>query len=69
MAPVPVARGEVQRLLAGGAQLVEVLPRDEYEEEHLVGAIHLPLKSLTAESAGRVLDRGRPIVVYCWDAL
>ena len=69
MAPVPVARGEVQRLLAGGAQLVEVLPRDEYEEEHLVGAIHLPLKSLTAESAGRVLDRGRPIVVYCGDAL
>ncbi len=58
----------MQRLLAEGAQLVEVLPADEYDEEHLEGAIHLPLKRLTAETAA-VLDRGRPIVVYCWDAL
>ena len=69
MAPVPVARKNMQRLTADGAQLVEVLPRSEYEEEHLVGAIHLPLKSLTAEAAALVLDRARPIIVYCWDAL
>ena len=69
MAPRPVARGEVQLLVASGAQLAEVLPPDEYEEEHLAGAVHLPLKSLTAEAAARVLERGRPIVVYCWDAL
>ena len=69
MAPVSVARGDVQRLLADRAQLVEVLPPVEYGEEHLIGAINLPLKSLTGETAARVLDRGRPIVVYCWDAL
>jgi rhodanese-related sulfurtransferase len=46
-----------------------VLPPDEYDEEHLPGAIRLPLKSLTAEAAAQVLERGRPIVVYCWDAL
>jgi rhodanese-related sulfurtransferase len=67
--PTPLARAKVQRLVATGAQLVEVLPRDEYEEEHLPGAIHLPLKSLTRDAAERSLDRGRPIVVYCWDAL
>jgi rhodanese-related sulfurtransferase len=65
----PIARGEVRRLAAAGALLVEVLPPDEYDEEHLPGALHLPLKSLTAEAAARVLERGRPIVVYCWDAL
>jgi rhodanese-related sulfurtransferase len=43
--------------------------RDEYDEEHLPGAIHLPLKSLTREVAERTLDRGRPVIVYCWDAL
>jgi rhodanese-related sulfurtransferase len=64
-----VVRGDVQRLVAAGAQLVEVLPRDEYDEEHLHGAIHLPLKSLTRNLAERTLDRGRPVVVYCWDAL
>jgi rhodanese-related sulfurtransferase len=69
MAPKPVVRGDVQRLVAAGAQLVEVLPRDEYDEEHLPDAIHLPLKSLTREMAERTLDRGRPVIVYCWDAL
>ena len=67
--PTPVTRDEVRRLVAGGAQLVEVLPREEYEEEHLPGAIHLPLKSLTAATAAEVLDRARAVVVYCWDGL
>jgi phage shock protein E len=50
----------------GDAQLVEVLPAEEYEEEHLPGAINLPLKQLDADTAG-VLDRERPVIVYCWD--
>lgn len=33
--PDGVDRDDVQRLLADGAQLAEVLPRDEYDEEHL----------------------------------
>ena len=69
MAPRAVVRADVQRLVAAGAQLAEVLPRDEYDEEHLPGAIHLPLKALTRGAAGRALDRGRPVIVYCWDAL
>jgi len=67
--PTPVARAELQRLVDGGAQLVEVLPADEYAEEHLPGALHLPLKSLTRQAADRMLDRSRAVVVYCWDAL
>jgi rhodanese-related sulfurtransferase len=59
---------ELDRLLAAGAQLVEVLPEQEYREGHLPGAINLPLKQLTAERAA-ALDRKRPVVVYCWDPL
>lgn len=66
--PTSINRSQLRRLLAEGAQLAEVLPKDEYDEEHLPGALHLPLKSLTATTAAH-LDRGRPIVVYCWDAL
>jgi rhodanese-related sulfurtransferase len=62
-----VARDEVQRMVAEGAQLVEVLPRHEYDEEHLPGAIHVPLKEIT--SAGSALARERPVIVYCWDGL
>jgi rhodanese-related sulfurtransferase len=67
--PTAIARRDVLRLVEGGAQLVEVLPRDEYDEEHLPGALSLPLKALTAETAQRLLAPGRPVVVYCWDGL
>jgi phage shock protein E len=66
--PTRIELDELQRLLADGAQLVEVLPRDEYEEMHLAGAIHIPLKELDATSAQQ-LDPRRAVVVYCWDAL
>jgi rhodanese-related sulfurtransferase len=55
-------------LLDQGAQLVEVLPAEEYEEEHLPGAINIPLKQLDAESTAK-LDKRRPVIVYCWDYL
>ncbi len=64
--PTEIEVGDVQDLMDRGAQLVEVLPAQEYEEEHLPGAINIPLKSLTPEAAGQ-LDRTRAIVVYCWD--
>lgn len=59
----------LRTLLNGEAQLVEVLPRDEYDELHLPGALHLPLKELDAEHAGALLDRSHAVVVYCWDGL
>jgi rhodanese-related sulfurtransferase len=58
----------LQELLAGGAQLVEVLPEDEYREEHLPGAINIALKKLDAETTAQ-LDKRKAVVVYCWDAL
>jgi rhodanese-related sulfurtransferase len=66
--PPSVTRDEVHRLVEAGAQLVEVLPRQEFDEEHLPGAINLPLKSLTAETSA-ALDKSRPVIVYCWDGL
>jgi rhodanese-related sulfurtransferase len=64
--PTEIDRKQVQSLVAGGAQLVEVLPADEYEEDHLPGAISLPLRRLETEAVG-LLDRNRPVIVYCWD--
>jgi len=64
-----VTRTELQKLVSDGAQLVEVLPRHEYDDEHLPGALHLALKYMSREQAEAVLDRSRPVIVYCWDAL
>ena len=67
MSPRSINRDEVQKLLNDGAQLVEVLPREEYEEERLPGAIHIPLSRIEAE-ASEALDPSRPVIVYCWDS-
>jgi rhodanese-related sulfurtransferase len=65
--PLPIDRDEVQRLLAEeAAQVVEVLPAAEFEDEHIAGAINIPLEEL-AEEAVQLLERGRPVIVYCYD--
>jgi len=67
MAPTSIDRDEVRRLLADeDRQLVEVLPAKEYGEEHIVGAINIPLKEID-ERAPRELARERPVIVYCND--
>ncbi|MDP8942793.1 MAG: rhodanese-like domain-containing protein [Actinomycetota bacterium] len=66
--PRDVAVREVRALLTRGAQLVEVLPAEEYAEQHLERAINVPLKELDARTAAR-LDRSRPVIAYCHDAL
>jgi rhodanese-related sulfurtransferase len=68
MSAVTIDLAGLRGLVASGAQLVEVLPAEEYEELHLPGAVNIPLKQLDAESAQQ-LDPGRDIVVYCWDGL
>src|SRR5262245_19324895 len=66
--PTPIDRDEVQRLLRHErAQLVEALPADEFEDEHLPGAINIPLKTLDRDSAAS-LDPQWPVIVYCYDS-
>jgi rhodanese-related sulfurtransferase len=63
--PTGIGRDDLQRLTGQGAQLVEVLPAEEYDWAHLPGAVNLPLKQL-GTSTGQ-LDRSRPVIVYCHD--
>jgi rhodanese-related sulfurtransferase len=62
-----IDREQVRRLMGAGAQLVDVLPPHEYEEDHLPGAINLPLRKIEKDAA-RLLDPARPVVVYCADS-
>jgi rhodanese-related sulfurtransferase len=64
--PRGIDRDELQRLVTEGAQLVEVLPKEEYDEEHLPGAISIPLRKIDDEARDR-LDPARAVIVYCWD--
>ena len=64
--PTEIFRDEVRALLGEGAQLVDVLLREECEDEHLPGAINIPLKELDRETTAR-LRRDAPVIVYCHD--
>ena len=68
MTPTAIDYARLRDLLETGAQLVEVLPVAEYAEEHLPGALNIPLERLDRESVAH-LYRRRAVVVYCWDAL
>ena len=62
-----IGRDRIRRLMEQGAQIVDVLPAREYGEDHLPGAVNLPLRKIEADAA-RALDPSRPVVVYCADS-
>jgi phage shock protein E len=64
--PIDINRNDVQRLIVNGAQLVEVLPAEEYNEAHIPGAINIPLKKLDRQNVQHV-DPTQPIILYCND--
>ena len=66
--PTSIDLAELKRLLDNGVQLVDVLAPDEFADEHLPGAVNIPLKQLDRRSAAQ-LDPATPVVVYCWDGL
>jgi rhodanese-related sulfurtransferase len=67
--PTEIDVQEVQRLVGDeDATLIEVLPEQEFAEEHLPGARNVPLKRLTADAVAE-LDRSRPVIAYCHDDL
>jgi rhodanese-related sulfurtransferase len=58
-----VSREEAQKMVAEGAQLVDVRADHEWELGRIEGATHLPLAELN-ERVGEI-DRDRPVVFYC----
>jgi rhodanese-related sulfurtransferase len=66
--PTSATRQDVQRLAVSGAQVVDVLPRENYDELHIAGAVNIPLSELD-EGALQELDPRLVVVVYCNDFL
>jgi rhodanese-related sulfurtransferase len=67
---MPIAlhhRNEVRALIERAVQIVEVLGAKEFEEEHLPGAINISLRRIETQAL-TLLDRSRPVLVYCFDS-
>jgi rhodanese-related sulfurtransferase len=63
--PAGIGRDELRVRTGQGAQLIEVLPAEDFVWARLPGAVSLPLKELDDRSGE--LDRSRPVIVYCHD--
>ena len=65
----PVASIDLTRVIElqnQGAQVVEVLSRKQFDEQHIPGAMSLPLSKFKSSELAK-LDKTRPVIVYCWD--
>lgn len=62
-----LGRQAVRDLIDRGAQIVEVLGPEEFEEDHLPGAVNIPLRRIETEAAKK-LDKNAPVILYCWDS-
>ncbi len=64
--PSGVSREELRRrLLDPALVIVDVLPRESWEAEHLPGARSLPLAELPERARDVLPDLDREIAVYC----
>src|SRR5438876_11793567 len=59
--------GRAHELLASGEPpaLVDVRERDEWDEGHIPGAVHIPRGFLESRAESALPDRERPVIVYC----
>src|SRR5918999_4156622 len=60
-----VDSSRARELLEDGAAALDVRERDEWEEGHIPGAVHIPRGSLEGRIESKVPDRSQAVVVYC----
>jgi rhodanese-related sulfurtransferase len=53
-------------MTAEGAVLIDTLPEGEYAEEHIAGAVNIPLKKLDRQTTAN-LAKDAALIVYCYD--
>ena len=62
-----ISRGDLEALIASNHSktIVEALPREYYDAEHLPGAINIPHDEIVTRAARLIPDKSAPVVVYC----
>lgn len=64
--PKTVAAQDVQsRMAAGDVVLLEALPSEHYDKEHLPGALNMPHDQVDELAPQLVPDKATSVIVYC----
>src|SRR5688572_12324099 len=62
-----ISRDEVKSLIDAGEKvaIIDTLPRAEYEEGHIPGALSMPLQELRKLAPKILRDKDQQIITYC----
>jgi rhodanese-related sulfurtransferase len=61
-----ITRDELQAaIIAGRVTVLEALPSEHYDKEHLPGARNLPLDDIDSLAPTLIAGLDRPVVTYC----
>lgn len=65
-----ISRDDLKTLIASSKEytIVEALPRQYYEAEHLPGAINIPHDEVQAAASRLISDKSESVIVYCANA-
>lgn len=61
-----IGHSEVQALRERGAVVINALPPEDHEKQHISGSINVPLEGFTPGMVAS-LDKSAPVVTYCYD--
>ena len=60
-----ITKEELQKLQKERAMIIDVRSPMKYKEEHINGAINIPLYDLRSKAKELLKDTRQPIIVYC----
>lgn len=60
-----IPAGQARALLQLGGKVIDVRTAQEYRDNHISGAINLPLDSITETIAQHVPDKDTPVLLHC----
>lgn len=64
--PTEIDGETVRTMVRAGTRLVDVLSKEQYDNVHLAGAIHIPLDTIDRQTVEE-LKGDEPVIVYCYD--
>ena len=57
---------DAQQMIADGVALIDVLPAEVFQQEHLPGAVNIPLATFEPTQL-ETYDRAAEVLIYCFD--
>ena len=56
-------KADLKELITGGAQIIDVRTKEEYQRGHVIGSVNIPLQSLSNNLSK--ISKHKPVITCC----